>query len=789
MDTPVYDFDDITAAADCAEILRTQLGGVEISPGRFNCPWRPDSDSGAFAVTREGWYDHVTKEHGGVLKLVQRVMFPLDAHLMETQEWLGNLLNLTPKASAKERSHRVCEYVYTDAAGAPLHKTIRWEPKRFTQAALVDGQWRNSLEGVATVLYRLPEVLAGKASKRWIFLCEGEKDADNLAAWGLVATTSPMGAGKWCDAYTDALAGANVCQIVDKDEPGRAHRDLVCPQLLPVVAALKAIELPGANVKDFTDWRDAGGDQPQFVELVRQAEPWAPAVVNEYTKDLAKECNATPFKNFRVLDRESSRGTERVKEPVHINKLVSEVLRRFLGFPRRIGDMLFDHDRKTGHIRYFEAQPELFAWISEKSGQPVQWAKIEGAASQEHLFHSLRENVQRYELISGVPNWPKRADVYYTHGDMPAPDPDCKRFNEFMAFFHPATAADAFMLRAFFASVIYYRYKVDRPLWIIDSIHGQGSGKTKLVETAAQLTGGFDADQSEPIWADANELTNEQTADRVKRRLLSRSGRKKRVFLVDNVTGYFASPTLSCMVTQGSLSGIAPYGRGEETRPNDITYVLTANSASVDKDLSARAFYVNIRKPEQADPQWNRKLTEFIRRHRLQIISDIIGILERGPAFDAVPVTRFKLWEKEVLQPMCGTLEDYSGVIKVNCDRLAAADGELEQVDTIRDAIREQLRQSGVNPETETAFISNDILRAWCRDAIPEFGGRSGRSIPNILRNWHKAGMLSELSERIQRWPLGGMGPRGMAWNCPDIVSSSMPIKVISKEATNDAKF
>lgn len=788
---PMYDFDEIQAAGDCLELMRRHVpGATEVSPGRFNCPWRAGSDSGSFAVTKEGWYDHVSKEKGGVLKLVQKARFPHDANYMETQEWLGQLYGLTAKAQAKERRHKVAEYVYTDADGDPRHKTVRYEPKAFVQFGFVSGEWRPSMDGVETVLYRLPAVLSAKQQGRWVFLCEGEKDADNLAAWGPCATTSPMGAGKWHDSYTATLEHANVCMIVDKDAAGRAHRDLVCKALAGRVATLRALELPGHG-KDFTDWRDAGGTLETFTGIVRAAPAWtesgaapAPAAESAFTKELAKECNAVPFRNFRVVDRDSPRGVTREKEPIHLNELVQEVQRRFLGFPRRIGDQLFDHDRKSGVIRYFDEPQQLFAWIQEKSRQPVQWAKIEGAASQEHVFSSLTENVQRYQMISGVPNWPRRDDVYYTHGNMPEPSPDAKHFNEFMAFFSPATPADAAMLRALFASPLYYRFKVDRPLWIIDSIHGQGTGKTKLVETLAHLYGGQDIDQSEPVWADANEVTNEQTSDRVKRRLLSRSGRKKRVFLIDNVTGFFQSPTLSSMVTQGSLSGIAPYGRGEETRPNDLTYIMTANSASIDRDLAARAFFVNLARPENPDPGWSKKVADYIRMNRLNVISDIVGMLERGVTEETVPVTRFRMWEMEILAPMCGSLDAYSDAVKTSLQRLNDADGEREQVEAVRNEIRDALTASNINPDTDVAFIHAEILREWCQAAVPDFGGRSGRAIPHILRNWMKAGMLPELSERISRWPIG-KGRRGMAWNCPlggVGYDGSCRVRVVGKE-------
>ncbi|BCV20950.1 hypothetical protein hamaS1_10190 [Moorella sp. Hama-1] len=39
---------------------------------------------------------------------------------------------------------------------------------------------------------------------------EGERDADNLAALGLTATTNPGGAGKWRPEYGGPLRGAQV---------------------------------------------------------------------------------------------------------------------------------------------------------------------------------------------------------------------------------------------------------------------------------------------------------------------------------------------------------------------------------------------------------------------------------------------------------------------------------------------------------------------------------------------------------------------------------------------------
>ena len=48
-------------------------------------------------------------------------------------------------------------------------------------------------EKVRPVLYQLPQVLEAVKAGKTIYIVEGEKDANNLAALGLVATTEPYG--------------------------------------------------------------------------------------------------------------------------------------------------------------------------------------------------------------------------------------------------------------------------------------------------------------------------------------------------------------------------------------------------------------------------------------------------------------------------------------------------------------------------------------------------------------------------------------------------------------------
>lgn len=764
----IFAWDEIKSAADCIEYmtreLRMPVQGHSGEFTMFNCPFRADSDSKAFAVTRSGWFDHVEKTHGSIIDLVARAQFGGD--IWRAQEHLGDYYGLEARQKSKTARKFVCAYDYTDLDGKLIHQTVRWQPKDFTQRRPdpdKPGEWIWNLKGIDPVLYRWPFW----AMSPWVCIVEGEKDCDNLAALGVPCTTNAQGAEKWQDSYSVALTGKYVAILPDNDDVGRAHAQLVARAVAKCAAQVKIVNLTNLPPKgDVSDWIDAGGTRDVLLSIIKDT----PGVDAETLKDpaelqvspelsVAKKANETPFKNYEWVGEN--------KQPIHINALIDDCHRRFWDFPRRVGSTMFDHDRKSGLIRYIENTQTLFAWIQEKSGHKVNWAKIEGAVRQEEFYSSLYYNARRYEAISGVPAWPPRDDVYYTHGSLPAPTPDARYFNEFAAHFSPATREDFRLIKAFIASPLYFRYKIARPIWVIDSIHGQGAGKTKLVEMIATLYGGDDPESSSPFWVDAKQIQNEMLADRTNKRLLSQTGRKKRIVLIDNVNGYFAPSSLCSDTTSGELSGMAPYGHGEESRPNDLTYVITVNSASLSRDLIDRSMFIHLSKPEVRQPSWEANLVAYIRAHRLQIIADIIGILERGPQFDVRPFTRFDSWEREVLAPICGTFELHSDIFKATADRRDQSDGEQEDAQLLEDTFSDKLQELGINPDLDCAFITSQVLKVWAGSGIKGLGGHTGRGAVHVIRNMVKGGMMQRLSASIDQYPhTGSHRRRGLTWNC-----------------------
>jgi hypothetical protein len=189
---------------------------------------------------------------------------------------LRDLFNGTFNSSNLSFDERlVTAYDYRDERGALLFQAVRLtEPKDFRQRRpKAGGGWEWKLGDTRRVLYRLPELLAADTAAT-VYLVEGEKDADNLAKLGLVATTNPMGAGKWRKEYAEFLRGRPVALLPDNDDPGREHAKTVAASLKGVAASVRVVELPDLPPKgDVSDWLAAGGTAARLTTLVANWQP------------------------------------------------------------------------------------------------------------------------------------------------------------------------------------------------------------------------------------------------------------------------------------------------------------------------------------------------------------------------------------------------------------------------------------------------------------------------------------------------------------------------------------
>jgi RecA-family ATPase len=190
-----------------------------------------------------------------------------------------------PQAQRERAAGRiVATYDYTDAAGVVLFRMERVEPGRNGRKKdfkvshpAGPGRWAMGLNGLEPVPYHLIDI-AGARPDDLVFVVEGEKKADALAALGLVATCNPFGAGKWPASFARHLAGRHVVILPDNDAPGRAHADDVAAKIQGAAASVVRVDLPGLPDKgDIVDWLAAGGTAEALADLVAAAKASASA--------------------------------------------------------------------------------------------------------------------------------------------------------------------------------------------------------------------------------------------------------------------------------------------------------------------------------------------------------------------------------------------------------------------------------------------------------------------------------------------------------------------------------
>jgi putative DNA primase/helicase len=166
----------------------------------------------------------------------------------------------------------VATYNYRGAEGTLRYQVVRLAPKSFFQRRPngAEDSFINNMDGVEPLPYRLPELIENRDST--VFICEGEKDVDNVADLGLVATCNHGGAGKWRPEISRWFGGRDVVLLPHNDEPGQNHMRDAAKKLKPFASRVRILELPGLKHKgDISDWIEAGGTREQLEALAEDA--------------------------------------------------------------------------------------------------------------------------------------------------------------------------------------------------------------------------------------------------------------------------------------------------------------------------------------------------------------------------------------------------------------------------------------------------------------------------------------------------------------------------------------
>ena len=206
---------------------------------RIRCP-NPDHEdahpSASWNWSKAAWHCQACGDSGGWKRFCQLAGIPLN----------GN--GKGRKASRQRLEH----YDYHPDDGR-IRRKIRYDPKGF-RWCIVEGGTEIApkaagLNGNPACLYRRSEVRDAIRHGLPVFVVEGEKAADRIAALGLVATCNPEGAAKvgqrpkWRESYAEALTGADLVVCGDFDPAGQAHAEVIAETSAHHTARVRVLAL------------------------------------------------------------------------------------------------------------------------------------------------------------------------------------------------------------------------------------------------------------------------------------------------------------------------------------------------------------------------------------------------------------------------------------------------------------------------------------------------------------------------------------------------------------------
>lgn len=705
----IYSSEDVKSKVKITQYLHDQ--NVPVRGNRAVAIWR-DGHNYSVAINDDLWFDHVAGTGGSVIDLYMAIEggTPLEAVRV-----LGDRYNLDPVKTAKKpkvktRGEHLKEdgyalvqtYTYTDGDGNAVYFVDRYEKelpepdaegrtriKSFVQRTLL----AENLNGVHKLLYNLPAL---RKDQR-VFIVEGEKDVETLRALGLTGTTNSGGGKYWCEEFNAEFKGKDVIIIPDNDEIGHEHARNIASMLKPIAKSVRICAVSALPKGDVTDYIEKeGGNVASLMEKVEacvEPETDKPEVAR------ARQANETPLTNY-TIDGYTKKGKPQYA-PRLVDDVCEEIRTRFLNFPRRLGSVLFDyHEHKLLNIL---TKVELRAWVNGTSGHQSDFLPGSQFPSYDEVFARLMQTCKCYNGVSAAPWFPMRDDIFPIYDTLPPADPTHSLFTEFLDFFQPASGADRTLLAAFFMAPMFYNGHSDRPAWAIDTIDAQASGKTSIVKACCKLYG--------EQYIDMDMKSMDGDINLAKKRLLSSDGRGKRIALFDNLDKTIRSGNLANLITASAITGMAPYGRGEETRANDVTWVFTVNGAEVDTDMATRTYTIHIKAPDFYDPKWGERLNAFIEENRAQILADVFSMLQNAKS-RVRRRSRFGAFDETVLSAACRSDEEFTAVDELITSVAEETNTERDQAAELVELVRNALlssRNAEIGGDRAIILRSTDI--------------------------------------------------------------------------------
>lgn len=396
------------------------------------------------------------------------------------------------------------------------------------------------------------------------------------------------------------------------------------------------------------------------------------------------------------------------------------------GWPKCAGGLLFGVRESppgflptASNVRYLTQPVDLWAWCSEVCDPFWTKQKVHDEngnpktpATKEEFHRHLRDcAAQRFLSVSLLPHEPKIPGVFYVPCELPRPTG--KRLAEFLAMLNPDTEEDRQLLLACALTPLWGGPAGGRPVFVFDSRHGRGSGKTATAQAIADLYGG------------AFRVSPREEWDIVKKRLMSDRAMGQRVALIDNVKSKLGGPEIEDTITGSTIDGWRPY-HGNFSRPNDLTWLVTQNAARGGSDIAKRAVTIHIGPPKHGD-SFLVNMAEFQGAYRAEVLSDGLAMLAQAARGSVSPANRdrFQAWQDGPL----ARCENPDALARLIIDRRGELDSDSEEAEAVVVAIKDYVakRRPPTNGDGRVKITRDQMYEALkAAGVIDESLGKRG---------------------------------------------------------------
>lgn len=418
------------------------------------------------------------------------------------------------------------------------------------------------------------------------------------------------------------------------------------------------------------------------------------------------------------------------------------------GWPRRAGGVLFavrDAQQPIPDsycVQYLSNVDKLFAWIGASCdtrwaggdvNHPVSKAKLNPPTKRE-FYEYLSDNAKpTYRAVEILPHHPPIEDLYYLPCNLPElPAEADTPLKVLVRRFNPETEVDRMLMLAALITPGWGGPPGARPAFVFTSEHGRGVGKTATATVMAE------------VWGGAISIGAKEDWDQVRKRLLGDDSLSKRITIIDNLKGRLSDGNIEGFITSKDIDGWKPY-HGQASRPNLLTWYLTANSPSLSRDLADRAVVIKIGHQQHAS-DFIRWAQEFIREHRPAILAEAFAILRDSPLCEIEPESRDRwgAWQDAVL----ARFEEGNLMAQAIKGRRGDVDADTEDAEDIAKVLFDLVSEYFRDHELRAVLITRQQLyNRLMRDGLID-KNFSPRSVVTWIKERCGSGPLACLSER-----------------------------------------